>query len=652
MDTRLSWMWLYAALTFLCAGAATAQDIVTGFEFNDTSGEFVLGVSPRAATFTSGEAKSVGVLSLYHGGLSSWMIDAGGTGTVDFETPAAALVFFFRDQASDVDSVLTATDSAGQILATFAGTENAWTRVDLSGAAPVARITLLNNAAPGALGRYSVIDDLSASAFESVPLLDPIPEPIPQSAVEVSLEPVTSGLTAPNWGTHAGDGSNRLFVADQPGIVYAVDLSSGVKSTFLDASARLVPLGAFGPGTFDERGLLGLAFHPNYSQNGLLYTYTSEPADRVADFPLEPGTAADHQSVVSEWSVPVPANLASVVDPASRRELLRVDEPQFNHDGGALAFGPDGMLYISLGDGGNADDQGSGHSAGGNGQDPSNVLGTILRIDVAGTDSANGQYGIPPDNPFMGQAAHAEEIYAYGLRNPFRISFDSLTGTLYIADVGQNDIEEIDVGVSGANYGWRFKEGSFFFDDNGADAGFVIGEDPGVPQDLVDPIAEYDHDEGAAIIGGFVYRGGRVPELDGRYVFGDFNGRVFHLTGQDPIAELALPDFTSFVLGFGEDETGQLYVMANDSGVPFERTGVVLRVPEPAAVVLQGVAFLTFVALRYVRRRKRFTFETSKLSLISSAVAGPTNANSNPSAYPGDNSRSRFLTAPAPTYTA
>lgn len=597
--------WLSAAFCLLCASAATAQDIVTGFEFNDTSGEFVLGVAPETATFMGGEAKSIGVLSLYHGGVRSWMIDAGGTGTIDFETPAAALVFFFRDQTSDVDSLLTATDSSGQVLAAFAGTHTAWTRVDLSGAAPVARITLVNNATPGAQGRYAVIDDLSSTAFESVPLADPIPDPIPTSFVELSLETITSGLTAPNWGTHAGDGSNRLFVADQPGIVYAIDLSSGIKSVFLDASARLVPLGAFGPGSFDERGLLGLAFHPNYAQNGLLYTYTSEPADSAADFPLAGGIAANHQSVVSEWSVPAPGSLASIVDPASHRELLRIDEPQFNHDGGALAFAPDGMLFVSLGDGGNADDQGDGHSEGGNGQDPDNVLGTILRIDVDGNDSANSQYGIPTDNPFVGQAMRAEEIYAYGLRNPFRISFDSLTGDLYIADVGQNDIEEIDLGVSGANYGWPFQEGSFFFDDNDAGPGFVIGDDPGVPQSLVDPIAEYDHDEGAAIIGGFVYRGEDVPELDGSYVFGDFQGRVFHLNDQDEIAEFTLPDFDAFVLGFGEDENGRLYVMANDSGVPFDQTGVVLRVPEPAEGVLYVTALLALVTLGYAERRNR-----------------------------------------------
>lgn len=164
------------------------------------------------------------------------------------------------------------------------------------------------------------------------------------------------------------------------------------------------------------------------------------------------------------------------------------------------------MLYISLGDGGAAGDQGVGHVPGGNGQEPGNILSTIIRIDPDGDDSANGQYGIPDDNPFVGTSG-LDEIFAYGFRNPFRFSFDARTGEMYIADVGQNDIEEIDLGVAGGNYGWNIKEGSFCFDPNGADPGFVFecGADD-VPEEveLIDPIAEYDHDEGIAVVGGFV----------------------------------------------------------------------------------------------------------------------------------------------------
>ncbi|MCH8815843.1 MAG: PQQ-dependent sugar dehydrogenase [Chloroflexi bacterium] len=276
---------------------------------------------------------------------------------------------------------------------------------------------------------------------------------------------------------------------------------------------------------------------------------------------------------------------------------MRIDEPQFNHNAGAVNFGPDSRLYISLGDGGGADDLDGqafiggpiiGHGTG-NGQDPSNVLGTVLRIDPAGSNSANGQYGIPADNPFVGVGGFVDEIYAYGFRNPFRFSFDQSSGTMYIADVGQNDIEEIDIGASGRNYGWNHKEGSFFFDANGNDSGFVTNTDPGVPPGLTDPIAEYDHDEGIAIVGGFVYRGSDLPGLNGKYVFGDFaqsfnnDGRLFHLEGGQ-IVEFQLSDRTALnlsLLGFGQDADGEVYVLANGTGTPFGTTGVVLKLAPP-----------------------------------------------------------------------
>jgi glucose/arabinose dehydrogenase len=417
---------------------------------------------------------------------------------------------------------------------------------------------------------------------------DPIPRPIREGGVQVRLEPVATGLTAPNWGISAPGDADRLFVVDQDGIVWAVDLSSGAKSVFLDVASRLVPLGVGGPNTFDERGLLGLAFDPDYANNGLLYTYTSEPVSGPADFSTMPaGTPANHQSSIAEWRVPNPRNPSSVVDPSTRRELIRIDEPQFNHNAGALNFGPDGFLYISLGDGGAADDQGVGHSPQGNGQDPSNVLGSILRIDPTGTNSANGNYGIPQDNPFVGQAGFVPEIWAYGFRNPFRFSFDSRTGKLWAGDVGQNDIEEVDVVTKGGNFGWRVKEGSFLFDPNGAEPGFVTARSPGEPEGLIDPIAEYDHDEGIAVVGGFVYRGDAIPQLRGRYVFGDFSrssgefGRLFFLNPAERIREFRLVGQESLGLnldGLGQDADGELYVLGNTTGTPFGETGVVLRI--------------------------------------------------------------------------
>ena len=264
------------------------------------------------------------------------------------------------------------------------------------------------------------------------------------------------------------------------------------------------------------------------------------------------------------------------------------------------------MLYISLGDGGAADDQGAGHVPVGNGQDPSNVLGTVLRIDPTGTNSANGNYGVPNDNPFVGVAGFVDEIWAYGLRNPFRFTFDIGTtlnpgsGALLLADVGQNDIQEIDVINKGGNFGWPCREGSFFFDMNGAGGGFVTDIPPHiVPPGLIDPIAQYDHDEGIAIIGGFVYRGTKIPALSGRYVCGEFavtfanDGRLFHLDANDAVVEFPLVGQAAmgrFVLGFGQDRDGEIYVLVNSTGIPFadgggQATGAILRLAPEAPFV-------------------------------------------------------------------
>jgi len=452
---------------------------------------------------------------------------------------------------------------------------------------------------------------LSGQGLPPDQLVDPIRQPIPKGNVTVRLTPVATGLVAPNWGTVVPGDSTRLFVVDQPGTLWAIDLTTGTKSVFGDFSALVIPLGIAGPGTYDERGFLGIAFHPQYPANGLLYTFTSEPVDGAADFSTLPtGTEPNCQSVIREWHVPAPTNPASVVDPGSSRVLLRIDKPQFNHNGGGLDFGPDMMLYVSLGDGGEADDQGVGHSPQGNGQDPSNVLGTILRINPAGSNSANGQYGIPTDNPFFpggsgpfgGEQGCADgtcdEIFAYGFRNPFRFSFDLETGDLYVGDVGQNDIEEVDVVTAGGNYAWRIKEGSFCFEPNGDGPGFVIKSKSCAQPGLIDPVAQYDHDEGIAILAGFVYRGQAIRALQGRYVFGDYSrsftgsgGRLFFLNSKNIVKngsakkstikefELAGQDALNlFVLGFGQDASGELYVLGNSTGVPSGTTGVVLKI--------------------------------------------------------------------------
>jgi glucose/arabinose dehydrogenase len=409
--------------------------------------------------------------------------------------------------------------------------------------------------------------------------------------VDVALETVADGFTSPVWAINAPGDNHRLFVVDQIGTVTAIGLDPGSNGNvpdrlnFLDVGESglglLVPLGAFGPGSFDERGLLGLAFHPDYRKNGLIYTYTSEPASGPADFSTMPnGVAPNHQTVIREWQVPKPKRPDSVVDVDSSRVLLTIDEPQFNHNGGALNFGSDGMLYVAIGDGGAADDQGDGHAIGGNGQDlgAGNVLGKILRINPAGSDSANGNYGIPPDNPFVGEQG-ADEIYAYGFRNPFRFSFDSETGRLIAADVGQNDIEEVDVVISGGNYGWPVKEGSFLFDMNGSGSGFTTDFSPGIPAGLIDPVAEYDHDEGISITGGFMYRGNRVKDLRDSYVFADWTSRLFHLADNGSIAELSPSGGIGVrITGFGQDRKGELYVLGQPGFAPVGTAGVVMKI--------------------------------------------------------------------------
>ncbi len=301
---------------------------------------------------------------------------------------------------------------------------------------------------------------------------------------------------------------------------------------------------------------------------------------------------------MTEWHVANPRAADAAVDPTSAREVIRIPHPQFNHNGGTIAFGPDRMLYIGVGDGGAADDQGAGHVAGGNAQSADTLLGKILRIDPRGTDGPGGGYGIPASNPLVG-AAGLDEIWAWGFRNPYRFTFAGRH--LVVADVGQNDIEEIDVVRRGGNYGWPVKEGTFLFsqdnaagvdaDGDGDPEGEATTSSPGQPTGLLDPIAQYDHDEGIAIVGGRAYRGS-IRGLRGRYVFGDYSrtfpvpggdapaGRLFALTRRGSIRELLLGGTAPLgraVLGFAEDARGELYVLASSTGNVTGETGVVLR---------------------------------------------------------------------------
>ena len=418
---------------------------------------------------------------------------------------------------------------------------------------------------------------------------NPIAARIPKSSVIVELQTVADGIASPLGMAVPEDGSGRMFVFDQDGRVYVLGPDgTRLPAPLLDLNSRLVLLGAY-----DERGLLGFALHPDFAQNQLLYTYTSEPVDGAADF--QTGVTNNHQSVVAEWRVS--GSDSNVVDVSTRREVLRIDQPQSNHNGGAMHFGPDGFLYIALGDGGAANDVAAGHVPGGNAQDINRIWGKLLRIDVAGTNSANGAYGIPQDNPFVGQEG-LDEIFAYGLRNPFSFSFDKDTGDLYMPDVGQNRIEEINIITKGGNYGWNVREGNFWFDPS---AGAVVTAPVRPPPtNMIDPIAVYDHDDGLAVIGGYVYRGASIPALTGTYVFGDWgsfstpSGRLYFLDETNGVQELRIGiedrPLGLWLKGFGQGPDGEMYLFTTRWLGPSGNTGRMLKiVPAPAPPMLTGI---------------------------------------------------------------
>lgn len=455
-----------------------------------------------------------------------------------------------------------------------------------------------------AAGAAGVVLVVALPAGAAPALSDPIPAPIRASGPRIALRAVATGLVSPVTAKVAPGDTQHLYVADQGGRIWGANLR-GPRSRWLFAnlSGRLVSDLAKNGSSYDERGLLGLAFDPLFRRNGLLYTFTSENPVGRADFTTQPGVrAAGGQSVITRWRVRNRLASRPTVDPSSRRVLMRIDQPQTNHKGGDLAFGPGRALYISVGDGGAADDQGPGHAARGNAQSlaSGNVLGKVLRIIPNGRNSANRRYGIPSNNPFVGRAG-ANEIWAYGFRNPYRFSFDARSRRLYVGDVGQNDIEEVNVVRAGRNYGWPRKEGTFLFNNGGAGAGFVTRRSPGRPAGLADPLFQYDHTapggvrcgggvpsrtcQGLAVVGGYVYRGTALPALRGLYVFGDYSrvfgrplGRLFVGRGST-VRALRNPGIAVF--GFAQDSRGEVYVLGNKTGVLSGRTGTVLRIGRP-----------------------------------------------------------------------
>lgn len=365
---------------------------------------------------------------------------------------------------------------------------------------------------------------LSATAFGQVAT----------SPVKVKLQLVTDQVSHPTAFAVAKNTPDLLFICEQEGRIRIIQKGKLLPEPFLDITKEVLKKEGY-----DERGLLGLAFHPDYATNGKFYVYCS-----TSVIPSQKGV--DNHSEVREYTVS--KDNALQADKSSMRKVLVFDQPESNHNGGDLKFGADGFLYISSGDGGGGGDK---HGKYGNAQDLSNLLGKILRIDV------NKQpYAIPADNPFVRTQDAKGEIYAYGLRNPWRFSFDRKTNQLFAGEVGQNKYEEVDIITKGGNYGWRPIEGFHTFN----------AEDP-QPAKAIAPIAEYPHPEGLSITGGFVYRGKAIPALTGKYIFGDMMGPIWHLTPgtnnkwtREKLSVSRDPGYWH-VYSFGEDLAGELYVL-------------------------------------------------------------------------------------------
>ncbi len=326
--------------------------------------------------------------------------------------------------------------------------------------------------------------------------------------------------------THANDGTNRLFVVEQKGViqVFENNVSAEKTSIFLDIANRVASGG--------EMGLLGLAFHPNFKTNGFFYVNYTRSSPR-------------RQTVIARFK----AN-GQVADPSSETILFIFDQPYSNHNGGQIAFGADGFLYVATGDGG------SGGDPQNNSQNRSNLLGKMLRIDVNSTEKGN--YGIPKDNPYVGNSeGFREEIYAYGLRNPWRFSFDAVTKNLWTGDVGQNKVEEIDIVTKGGNYGWKIKEGNDCYSGDCSRT------------DLVAPVWTYTQSSGdRSVTGGIVYRGKKMPEFAGKYFCGDYvSGKIWALTydGKTVTKSDVITDINA-ISAFGQDAAGEMYMLNYSDG--------------------------------------------------------------------------------------
>lgn len=347
----------------------------------------------------------------------------------------------------------------------------------------------------------------------------------------VRLTEVATGLSVPLYLDAPPGDPSRLFIVEKTGTIRIVKDGALVPTPFLNLSDQVS--GGY------EQGLLGLAFDPDYAATGQFVVHYTDPAGDTRLSLFEVSGDPD------------------VANGATEQVLLSVDQPHSNHNGGQVAFGPDGLLYLGLGDGGGSGDPD------GRGQDLSDLLGSILRIDVRSATP----YAVPPENPFLGVPGASSEVWSYGLRNPWRFSFDRATGDLYIADVGETRYEEINVapasegGGRGKNYGWSLMEGAHCFRSSGCDqSGLVL------------PTLEYGHDQGCTVIGGYVYRGGAIPSLQGHYLFGDLCGRwvrSFRLSGgaAAELTEWPALRAPAGITSFGQDAAGELYILTEDGSV-------------------------------------------------------------------------------------
>lgn len=473
---------------------------------------------------------------------------------------------------------------------------------------------------------------------------NPIPQEIEKSSLSIAFEEVFSipnsgNNQAPrlNFVTSSFDGTGRLFTNDMRGQLYVTH--NGNVSQYLNLKDTI------GESFFDangQQGFINFTFDPNFKNNGIFYTiHTEQKANQVADFQVTKPifnskgqlVSSSHHDVVTQWTTNDPfANIFS----GTRKEILRVEQPFKDHNLGQIAFNPNadindddyGMLYISTGDGGSDGFPVSNTDPLDNGQDLGVVLGKILRIDPQGNNSANGKYGIPDNNPFVNDfdSSTLGEIWAYGLRNPHRFSWDTGgDGKLLIADIGQKFIEEVNLGIKGANYGWGEREGTFLINDDNENEIFALPDDDFL-NNYTYPVAQYDHDiiGNVAIAGGYVYRGSAIPELQNQYVFADFgrDSRFFHVDveqlingKQATISELRLFDQgqektileileqSRSDVRFGTDEAGELYITNKRDGIVRK---IVINedieaVPEP--LMIMGTLLAATVGLMMKKKK-------------------------------------------------